>query len=64
MIKEFRPLQSPFIKVNAEVVMNGKTNGKPTIKKESRYEVSPSAKKIATYSNHLERLIEKIRLTG
>ena len=49
MIKEFRPLQSPFIKVTAEVVMNGKTNGKPTIKKESRYEVSPSAKKIATY---------------
>lgn len=49
MIKEFRPLQEPFIKITAEIVMNGKINGKPTIKRESRYEVAPSAKKIATY---------------
>ena len=29
--------------------MNGKINGKPTIKREPRYEVAPSAKKISTY---------------
>lgn len=49
LIKEFRVLQSPFIKVTAEVVMNGEINGKPKIKTESHYEVAPSAKKIATY---------------
>ena len=49
MIKEFRPLQAPFIKINAEVTINGKINGTPTIKREYTYKVSPSAKKIATY---------------
>lgn len=49
MIKEFKVLQAPFIKVNAEITYNGTINGKPTIKNESYYEVSPSAKKIATY---------------
>lgn len=49
LIKEFRPLQEPFIKVVAEVVMNGTKNGRPTTKKEITYKVSPSAKKIATY---------------
>lgn len=49
MIREWRPLQAPFIKVTAEIVMNGEVNGKPKIKTESRYEVAPSAKKIATY---------------
>lgn len=49
MIREWRPLQAPFIKVTAEIVMNGEVNGKPKIKTETRYEVAPSAKKIATY---------------
>ena len=49
MIREWRPLQAPFIKVTAEIVMNGEVNGKPKIKTEARYEVAPSAKKIATY---------------
>ena len=42
-------LQAPFIKVVAEVTMPGTTNGIPNIKKEERYIVAPSAKKIATY---------------
>lgn len=49
MIKEFKVLQAPFIKVNAEITYNGTINGKPTIKNESYYEITPSAKKIATY---------------
>lgn len=49
MIKEFKPLREPFIKVNVEVIENGMINGQPTIKRESHYEVAPSAKKIATY---------------
>lgn len=49
MIKEYKPLQEPFIKVSVEIVENGITNGKPNIKKESHYEVAPSAKKITTY---------------
>ena len=49
LIKEFRPLQAPFIKINAEVTINGKINGTPTIEREYTYKVSPSAKKIATY---------------
>ena len=50
-LKEFRPLQAPFIKVQAEVVMNGITNGKSNLKKktETTYKISPPAKKIATY---------------
>lgn len=48
-LKEFRPLQAPFIKVEVEVVQNGLTNGKPNIKKEKTYKISPPAKKIATY---------------
>lgn len=49
LIKEFKPLQEPFIKVDVEIIENGRINGKPTIKKESHYEVAPSAKKISTY---------------
>ena len=49
MIKEFRPLQEPFIKVDVQVIQNARINGKSIIKTEYRYEVSPSAKKIATY---------------
>lgn len=50
-LREFRPLQAPFIKVQAEVVLNGITNGKSNLKKktETTYKVSPPAKKIATY---------------
>ena len=50
-LKEFRPLQAPFIKVQAEVVLNGITNGKSNLKKkkEYSYKISPPAKKIATY---------------
>ena len=50
-LKEFRPLQAPFIKVQAEVVFNGITNGKSNLKKktETTYKISPPAKKIATY---------------
>lgn len=50
-LREFRPLQAPFIRVKAEVVLNGMTNGKSNLKKheEITYKVSPPAKKIATY---------------
>lgn len=48
-LKEFRPLEAPFIKVETEVILNGITNGKPNIKKERTYKISPPAKKIATY---------------
>lgn len=50
-LREFRPLQAPFIKVEAEVVLNGITNGKSNVKKvkERTYKISPPAKKIATY---------------
>ena len=50
-LREFRPLQAPFIKVETEVVLNGITNGKNNLekKKEITYKISPPAKKIATY---------------
>ena len=50
-LREFRPLQAPFIRVKAEVVLNGITDGKSNLKKkeEISYKVSPPAKKIATY---------------
>lgn len=48
-LREFRTLQAPFIKVDVEIVQNGLTNGKPNIKKEKTYKISPPAKKIATY---------------
>jgi len=50
-LREFRPLQAPFIKVEVEVVLNGITNGKSNVKKvkERTYKISPPAKKIATY---------------
>ena len=50
-LREFRPLQSPFIKVQAEVVLNGITNGKNNLRKvnEITYKISPPAKKISTY---------------
>ena len=48
-IREFNPLQSPFIKIKTKVVYPGMTNGMPNIKEEYKYVVAPSAKKIATY---------------
>ena len=48
-IKPSALLQSPYIRVRAKVVMPGTTNGKPNIKEEDRFVISPSAKKIATY---------------
>ena len=42
-------LQSPYINIKVKVVAPGTTNGKPNIKYEDRFIVSPSAKKIATY---------------
>lgn len=48
-IKPFSPLQTPYIKVKVKVVQPGTTNGKPNIKEEDKYVISPSAKKIATY---------------
>ena len=48
-IRPSSPLQTPYINVKVKVVAPGTTNGKPNIKYEDRYIVSPSAKKIATY---------------
>lgn len=48
-IREFNPLQSPFIKIKTKVTYPGMTNGMPNIKEEYRHVVAPSAKKIATY---------------
>ena len=45
----FDVLEAPYINVNATVIVNGSTNGKPNIKPGSKYVVAPSAKKIATY---------------
>lgn len=48
-IKPYSPLQAPYINVKVKVIQPGTTNGKPNIKEENKYVVSPSAKKIATY---------------
>lgn len=48
-IKPSEILQAPYIKIKAKITMPGTTNGKPNIKYEDKYIVSPSAKKIATY---------------
>ena len=48
-LREFRPLQAPFIKVRTKVVMPGMTNGVPNIKYDEKYVIAPSGKKIATY---------------
>lgn len=49
IIPAYDPLQAPYIEVKAIVRQPGITNGIPNIKKETRYNVAPSAKKIATY---------------
>lgn len=48
-IKPSEILQAPYISVKAKVISPGTTNGKPNIRYEDEYVVSPSAKKIATY---------------
>lgn len=49
-LKEFSPLQSPFIKVDVEITENALINGeKPKIKKIRKYKLAPSPKKIANY---------------
>lgn len=49
-LKEFSPLEAPFIKVEAEVIENALINGKkPKIKKITKYKLAPSPKKIANY---------------
>jgi hypothetical protein len=48
-IKPYSLLQAPYINVKVKVIQPGTTNGKPNIKEENKYVVSPSAKKIATY---------------
>lgn len=49
-LKEFSPLDAPFIKVEVEVTENAKINGKkPKIKKKNKYKIAPSPKKIANY---------------
>lgn len=45
----FDVLQAPYIKVDAEIIQNGTTNGKPNIKPGTQYCIAPSGKKIATY---------------
>lgn len=48
-IKPSELLQAPYIKIQAKITQPGTTNGRPNIKYEDKYIVSPSAKKIATY---------------
>ena len=48
-LRNFNPLQAPYIKVDAKVIQPGITNGKPNIKNEHKYVLAPSAKKIGMY---------------
>lgn len=50
-LKSFSPLRSPYIKVDATVIMNGTTNGRNNIPGRylQKYIVAPSAKKIAIF---------------
>lgn len=48
-LRQFNPLQSPYIKVNVKVINPGITNGKPNIDDSYKYVLAPSAKKIGTY---------------
>ena len=45
----FDVLQAPYIKVDATIIQNGSTNGKPNVRPGSKYCIAPSGKKIATY---------------
>jgi hypothetical protein len=42
-------LEAPYIRVEATVTQPGITNGKPNIRRETKYIIAPSGKKIATY---------------
>lgn len=42
-------LQAPYISVDATIIVNGSTNGKPNIRPGKKYCIAPSAKKISTY---------------
>ena len=48
-LRHFNPLQSPYIKIDAQVIQPGVTNGKPNIQQTKKYVLAPSAKKIGTY---------------
>lgn len=48
-LRHFNPLQAPYIKIDATITNPGITNGKPNIKRDERYVLAPSAKKIGTY---------------
>ena len=48
-LRQFNPLQAPYIKVRVKTTNPGMTNGKPNIKEEDKYVLAPSAKKIGTY---------------
>lgn len=45
----FDVLQAPYIRVDATIIQNGSTNGKPNVRPGSKYCIAPSGKKIATY---------------
>ena len=49
LVPAYNPLQAPYIEVRATVRLPGETNGIPNIKTETKYQVAPSAKKIATF---------------
>lgn len=49
IIPAYNPLQAPYIEVNTTVRVPGATNGVPTLERRTKYEVAPSAKKIATF---------------
>lgn len=48
-LRHFNPLQAPYIKIDATITNPGITNGKPNIKRDEKYVLAPSAKKIGTY---------------
>lgn len=49
IIPAYDSLEAPYIKVDTVVRVPGATNGKPNIKRDTRYVIAPTAKKIATY---------------
>lgn len=45
----YNVLEAPYIRVETTVAQPGITNGKPNIRRETKYIIAPSGKKIATY---------------
>lgn len=45
----YNVLEAPYIRVESTVTQPGITNGKPNIRRETKYIIAPSGKKIATY---------------